>query len=122
MTLGGPEFFGKWETGLLIVALYLVDEEVWNKEMGRLERAQPAGRRPGQTRPFSRYAVPEGVSEKVVESSSKSVVDKPLTTKDIVEQRQMEEEERRSKQIFDDMQRRSGMPKSALKMISDCKR
>ena len=105
--LGGPEFFGKWETGPLIVALYLVDEEVWNKEMGRLKPAQPPRKEALPTKTIPPNPVPKKrIRKKAVESSPKRAVDKPLKMKDIIKQRQREEEERRSKKIFDDMQKK----------------
>ena len=57
--LGRPEFFGKWETGPLIVALYLVDEEVWNKEMERLKPAQPPRKEPLPTKAIPPNPVPK---------------------------------------------------------------
>ena len=112
--LGGPEFFGKWETGPLIVALYLVDEEVWNKEMGRLKPAQPPRKEPLPTKTIPPNPVPKKrIRKKAVESSSKSVVDKPPKMKDIIKQRQREEEERRNKKIFDDMQKKRDAEKRA---------
>ena len=105
--LGGPEFFGKWETGPLIVALYLVDEEVWNTEMRRLKPAQPPRKEPLPTKTIPPNPVPKKrIRKKAVESSPKRAVNKPPKMKDIIKQRQREEEERRSKQIFDDMQKK----------------
>ena len=91
----------------MIVALYLVDEEVWNAEMKRLKPAQPPRKETLPTTTIPPNPVPKRrIRKKAVESPPKREVDKLTVTEDMIKQRQREEEERHSKKIFEDMQKK----------------
>ena len=76
----------------MIVALYLIDEEAGNAEMGRLKPAQPPRKEALPTTTIPLNPVPKKrIRKKATEPSPKSVINKPPTIEDIIRQRQRKE-------------------------------